>query len=116
MSKHQKSELEMARDELMSHIHRCGVLKATAEQQTEWIEDTVDYMGERFPGLSPEEVTELRNIGTRFCQPVIAHGKGNTAISQTDEVSESDEADESDDAIVAESEENSDEESLVGAA
>lgn len=112
MSKHQKSELEMARDELMSHIHRCGVLKATAEQQAEWIEDTVDYMGERFPGLTPEEVGELRLIGERFCQPVIAHGKGNTALGQTEAAEE-----ENDEAIVAESDESSaDEETLVGAA
>ena len=65
------AEFGRARDELFSHIHRCGVLKASAEQQTEWLADTMEFMGERFPELSQEELAELRMIGTRFCQPVI---------------------------------------------
>jgi hypothetical protein len=48
------------------------VLKATAEQQGEWMDDTVDYMAERFPELGREDLAELRTIGLRFCRPVIA--------------------------------------------
>lgn len=69
----------------MSHIHRCGVLKASTEQQTEWMEETVDYLGECYPALSEEELGELKAIGLRFCQPVIAHGKGNTALTQRED-------------------------------
>jgi hypothetical protein len=67
----QSKEFDRARDELFSHIHRCGVLKATAEQQEEWMQETVEYMAERFPELGREELGELRTIGTRFCRPVI---------------------------------------------
>lgn len=67
----QSKEFERARDELFSHIHRCGVLKATEEQQGEWMDDTVQYMAERFPELGREELGELRTIGMRFCRPVI---------------------------------------------
>lgn len=83
MSKHNKSEIDMARDDLMSHIHRCGVLKATPEHQVEWLEETVEYLAECYPALNPEQVSELKLIGQRFCQPVIPHGKGNTALSTT---------------------------------
>lgn len=62
---------DRARDELFSHIHRCGVLRATREQQIEWIEDTMTFVAERFPQLTGEDLAELRTIGTRFCQPVI---------------------------------------------
>lgn len=81
MSKFQKTGLDNARDELMSHIHRCGVLQAVPEQQEAWMEDTMDFMAERFPALSQEELDELRTIGMRFCSPVIPHGKENTALS-----------------------------------
>lgn len=64
-------EFDRARDELFSHIHRCGVLRATEEQQTEWMEDTVEYMAERFTALTREDLAELRSIGLRFCRPVI---------------------------------------------
>lgn len=68
-------EFDRARDELFSHIHRCGVLRATPEQQTEWMDDTMEYMAERFPELSEAQLSELRGIGIRFCQPVIANGQ-----------------------------------------
>lgn len=81
MSKFQRSDLDFARDELMSHIHRCGVLQAVPEQQAVWLEDTMGYMAERFPALSEEDLGELRTIGMRFCAPVIPHGKGNNALT-----------------------------------
>ena len=33
---------EQARDELFSHILRCGVLEALPEHQKEWFDDTMD--------------------------------------------------------------------------
>lgn len=72
---------ELARDELFSHIHRCGVLKADAEQQGEWMDDTVDYLSDRYPDLSEEDLGRLRTIGMRFCSPVIAHGSESTAAA-----------------------------------
>src|SRR6266550_7621223 len=37
---------EQARDELFSHILRCGVLEATAEHQKEWFDDTMLYLAD----------------------------------------------------------------------
>lgn len=64
-------EFDRARDELFSHIHRCGVLRAAHEQQIEWMTDTVEYMAECFPTLTREDLGELRTIGLRFCSPVV---------------------------------------------
>jgi hypothetical protein len=61
-NREQSNEFDRARDELFSHIHRCGVLKATVEQQQEWLEDTVEY------------------IGLRFCRPVIERTQDEAAI------------------------------------
>ena len=77
-------DFDRARDELFSHIHRCGVLKATAEQQEEWMEDTMEFMSERYPELSREQLGELRTIGVRFCRPVIANAPAGEA-GATDE-------------------------------
>lgn len=66
-------DVERARDELFSHIHRCGVLRATAEHQVEWMDDTVGYISERYPQLSEGQLDELRTMGLRFCRPVINH-------------------------------------------
>jgi hypothetical protein len=63
--------LAKARDELYSHILRCGVLQATPEHQKEWFDDTIEYMAERYPSLSDEDVHDLRQLGERYCQPVI---------------------------------------------
>lgn len=87
-NRHETTDLDLARDELFSHVHRCSVLQATVEQQTEWMEETVHYLAERYPGLSTQELNELREIGIRFCQPVIPHGKGNTALSVHEEEGE----------------------------
>ncbi|HEX6069566.1 MAG TPA: hypothetical protein VFZ18_07070 [Longimicrobiaceae bacterium] len=71
----------MARDDLMSHIHRCGVLKASPEHQAEWMKETIEYVGETYASLSDAQLSELRLIGERFCQPVIPHGKAFTALN-----------------------------------
>jgi hypothetical protein len=72
--KYEPTDLERARDELFSHIQRCAVLAATPDQQEEWLEDTVEYLAERYPALSRKELAELRTLGDRYCRPAIPHG------------------------------------------
>ena len=73
--------LDEARNELFSHIHRCGVLHATEEQQTEWMKDTIEFLGERYPALKEKELKELEGIGLRFCRPVISNAPGEAVES-----------------------------------
>ena len=73
-SKYEPTSLEMARDELFSHIRRCGVLEAETEERAEWMKDTVGYLSERYPDLSEAELQELGEIGHRYCKPAIPHG------------------------------------------
>ena len=95
------TELDDARNELFSHIHRCGVMKATEEQQVEWMKDTVEFLGERYPSMGEAELKELHDIGLRFCRPVIVNG-----VQSPDEVAaEADEPVETDDEMQAVAEE-----------
>ena len=66
--------IERARDELFSHINRCGVLQAAEEDQRQWMDETVDYLGERFPDLSEGNLRDLHTVGLRFCRPAIRYG------------------------------------------
>ena len=66
------SPFEQARDELFSHILRCGVLEATAEHQKEWFDDTMLYLAERYDALDEQRLAELRVLGERYCRPVVA--------------------------------------------
>lgn len=61
-----------ARDEMFSHILRCGVLEAAPEHQKDWFDDTMQYLAERFNDLSPDELNTLRTLGERYCRPVQA--------------------------------------------
>jgi len=61
---------DQARDELFSHILRCGVLEALPEHMKEWFDDTMLYLAERYEDLSEEELGQLRTLGERYCQPV----------------------------------------------
>jgi hypothetical protein len=63
------SPFEQARDEMFQHIIRCGVLQASPEHQTEWFDQTIDYLADRYHELDKAEVAELRTLGERFCQP-----------------------------------------------
>jgi len=63
---------EQARDELFSHILRCGVLEAAADHQKEWFDDTMLYLADRYVDLSEQELAQLRTLGERYCQPVVA--------------------------------------------
>ena len=87
MGKHERTALDRARDELFSHINRCGVLEATDEQQKEWLDDTLKFLEERYPELNDGEMQQLEQLGLRYCRPVIRHGKANTASSEWKEES-----------------------------
>jgi hypothetical protein len=64
------SSFDQARDEMFSHILRCGVIEALPEHQKEWFDDTMQYLTDRYPDLTEEEVARLRTLGERYCQPV----------------------------------------------
>jgi len=80
-----------ARDELFSHINRCGVLSATDEDRTTWMNETIDYIGERYPDLVDPDLRELHAVGIRFCQPainnvpaaVVSEPVAETAVTET---------------------------------
>jgi hypothetical protein len=67
--------INRARDELFSHINRCGVLQADEEDQRHWMDETIDYLAERYPDLSDGDLQDLYSVGIRFCQPAIPHGR-----------------------------------------
>lgn len=62
--------LTQARDELFSHILRCGVIEALPEHQKDWLDDTMGYIADRYENLSEEELRQVRVLGERYCQPV----------------------------------------------
>jgi hypothetical protein len=76
--------MDRARDELFSAIRQCGVLAAEREEQIEWMDETLNFMAERHPELTPQELQQLRDTGLRFCQPVIPHGREHTALAHED--------------------------------
>ena len=59
-----------ARDELFSHILRCGVIDALPEHQKDWFDDTMGYIADRYENLTEAELAQLRTLGERYCQPV----------------------------------------------
>jgi hypothetical protein len=59
-----------ARDEMFSHILRCGVIDALPEHQKDWFDDTMLYLADRYEGLTKEQLDELRVLGERFSRPV----------------------------------------------
>lgn len=84
MGKHERTTLDHARDELFSHIQRCGALDATADDQGQWLEETVEYIAERYPDLSPFELTQIEVMGRRYLRPAIPHGKDATAQNRVE--------------------------------
>ncbi len=79
MGKHDHTTLDRARDELMSHVIRCEVLEAEHDHRREWLDETMDYMAERYPDLSELQLAQLEMIGRQFIKPPIPHGAGHTA-------------------------------------
>ena len=59
-----------ARDELFSHILRCGVIEALPEHQKDWFDDTLGYIADRYEDLTEQELSQLRVLGERYCQPI----------------------------------------------
>ncbi len=64
------STFDQARDEMFSHILRCGVIEAMPEHQKEWFDDTMQYIADRYEDLNDEQMGQLRTLGERYCQPV----------------------------------------------
>ena len=60
---------DLARDELFQHVIRCDVIGASPDHQSDWFNDTMQYMTERWHELSPKQLAELRTLGERFAQP-----------------------------------------------
>jgi hypothetical protein len=65
----QPTAFEEARDELFQQIMQCGVIGAAADHQSEWFQDTMAYISDRYPELSSPQLAELRTLGDRFVQP-----------------------------------------------
>jgi hypothetical protein len=61
---------DQARDELFSHILRCGVIDALPEHQKDWFDDTMLYLADRYENLSEAQLSQLRVLGERFSKPV----------------------------------------------
>ena len=83
--KHETTPFDRARDELFSQIRHCGVLEATDDQRDGWFKDTMNYMAERYPDVTPEELKELEELGRRYCRPVIPHGADHNAMTGSEQ-------------------------------
>ena len=76
--------MERARDELFSHINRCGVLQAEDEDQKNWMDETIDYIGERYPDLSDGDLKHLYAVGMRFCKPAVRRTTATAASAEAE--------------------------------
>jgi hypothetical protein len=63
------SPFDQARDEMFQHIISCGVTGTHTDDQTEWFDGTMQYLGDRYHELTPVQLKELRTLGERFAQP-----------------------------------------------
>ena len=79
-----QSSYDRARNELFSAIRQCGVIGADEPDQIEWMGETVAFLAQRYPELTQAEHEQLKQIGLRFCQPVIPHGAQATSASLED--------------------------------
>ena len=50
-----------ARDELFSHVLRCGVIDALPEHQKDWFDDTMLYLADRYEKAPQAFLASLRN-------------------------------------------------------
>lgn len=74
--------IDQARDELFSHVLRCGVLEAAPEHQKEWMDDTMQYLADRYPDLGADALGQVRVLGERFCRPVVKHTTNAESVSE----------------------------------
>ena len=65
-----------ARDEMFSHVLRCGVIDALPEHQKDWFDDTMLYLADRYEDLSEEELAQLRQSGRALLPAGSAEGRG----------------------------------------
>lgn len=79
---------DRARDELFSHINRCGVLRADHDAQEEWLGETMEYLGDRYPDLTQVDLRELYTVGLRFCRPAKSYGQAPATTEQVVEAVE----------------------------
>lgn len=75
---------DQARDELFSHVLRCGVLEAAPEHQKEWMDDTMGYIADRYPDLSADDLGKVRVLGERFCQPVVKRPAADEPVAEAE--------------------------------
>ena len=71
--------MDDAKDELFAHMQRCKVPGATEDDVREWMNDTRQFLADRYPQLTEAQLASLEMIGRRYAQPVIPHGKDATA-------------------------------------
>ena len=81
---YKRTMMDDAKDELFAHMQRCRVPGATEEDVREWMNDTRQFLADRYPKLSEAQLAALEMIGRRYAQPVIPHGKDATARNRDD--------------------------------
>jgi len=64
--------LRSSRDELFSHILRCGVIDALPEHQKEWFDDTMQYLADRYSDLSEEDLASCAPWANGIVSPCSA--------------------------------------------
>lgn len=64
---------------------RCGVIGSVPEHQTEWFDETMKVMAERYHELTPKQVADLRVLGERFAAPTARPAAAATPGVTTDE-------------------------------
>lgn len=79
MGKKQSTPIDQARDEVFSHIQRCGVLGASPDDQREWLQETMEYLADRYPHLSDRQLDQVGIMAERYIAPAIPHGKDKNA-------------------------------------
>lgn len=82
VGRHSPDLMTKARDELMSHTVRCQVLEAEQADRVEWLEDTIEYIAGRYPGLTDIQLAQLELMGRQYIKPAIAHGSGFNAVTE----------------------------------
>jgi hypothetical protein len=55
-----------AQEELISHLLRSNVTEVGPAQQRDWLEDTIGYLGDRYPKLSRAALRRLRALAEGY--------------------------------------------------
>lgn len=48
----------------------------------EWLEETMQFMAERYPDLTDLQFAQLRMMGERYLEPIIPHGQTHNALNR----------------------------------